>query len=443
MPGQRRQHRQQPLLDADGSSGVSSTTSARCRPNRLTAPASARPVGLGDHRLEVGHRVLQVRGHVARTRRAQPGPHPAVAGDEVDPVAGPGRRARRAAARRPSRSRGAGRPRPGRPRSARCRAPARTRRSRSGCQVRTTTSRLRALARQSIERTSSPRTYSRSESNSVPWPRTRTAARPSSSRSRASRLGQVLAGLERRQRPHRARDVERRCRAARPSGPTRAHGDAERRAGRPRRVGSGVRSRTRSPGAGRIRCRLPSAPAVGCQASRSTPRTRRRPVLVTEEDRLGVVPAGPSDRGSPRTMFQHPRPGASSSRAATSSPPRAATATPCAPGPQHHRHQAQQEQHGTRPGCHRATSAGDRHRAERGAEHLRHVDALELGLGTQPEPVREGRLGQRLDVVGGDEVAAGQPGPGPGRAAARWRRAGLTPRLSDGDSRVARAMSTM
>ena len=43
-----------------------------------------------------------------------------------------------------------------------------TRRSRSGCQVRTTTLRLRAVARQSIERTSSPWTYSRSESNSVP-----------------------------------------------------------------------------------------------------------------------------------------------------------------------------------------------------------------------------------------------------------------------------------
>ena len=67
-----------------------------------------------------------------------------------------------------------------------------TRRSRSGCQVRTTTLVVRALARQSIDRTSSPRTYSRSESNSVPGPRTRIAARPSSSRSLASRLGRCL-----------------------------------------------------------------------------------------------------------------------------------------------------------------------------------------------------------------------------------------------------------
>src|SRR5450756_871639 len=54
-------------------------------------------------------------------------------------------------------------------------------------QVRTTTSDRRAVARQSIDRTSSPTTYSRSESNSVPAPLTCTAARPSSSRSRASR----------------------------------------------------------------------------------------------------------------------------------------------------------------------------------------------------------------------------------------------------------------
>lgn len=43
-----------------------------------------------------------------------------------------------------------------------------TLRSRSGRQVRTTTSLRRAVARQSMDRTSSPTTYSRSESNSVP-----------------------------------------------------------------------------------------------------------------------------------------------------------------------------------------------------------------------------------------------------------------------------------
>ncbi len=67
-----------------------------------------------------------------------------------------------------------------------------TRRSRSGRQVRTTTSARRAVARQSIERTSSPTTYSRSESNSVPCPRVSTGSSPSISRSLASRDGKCL-----------------------------------------------------------------------------------------------------------------------------------------------------------------------------------------------------------------------------------------------------------
>jgi hypothetical protein len=68
-----------------------------------------------------------------------------------------------------------------------------TRRSRSGRQLRTTTSDRRALARQSIERTSSPMTYSRSASNSVPWPRPRVTTAPSSTRSR-----DIFSGSSRR-----------------------------------------------------------------------------------------------------------------------------------------------------------------------------------------------------------------------------------------------------
>ena len=64
--------------------------------------------------------------------------------------------------------------------------------SRSGRHVRTTTSARRAVARQSIERTSSPTTYSRSESNSVPWPRISAGVDPSSSRNRANRDGKCL-----------------------------------------------------------------------------------------------------------------------------------------------------------------------------------------------------------------------------------------------------------
>lgn len=68
-------------------------------------------------------------------------------------------------------------------------------RSRSGRQVRTATVVWRAVARQSMERVSSPGTYSRRLSNSVPSPRVRTLVRPSSSRRRAS-LEEVLAAGE-------------------------------------------------------------------------------------------------------------------------------------------------------------------------------------------------------------------------------------------------------
>ena len=94
-----------------------------------------------------------------------------------------------------------------------------TRRSRSGRQVRTTTSARRAVARQSIERTSSPTTYSRSESNSVPWPRVRVGNSPSISRSLARRDGRCLRdrnGGSTRTWPGTGRDL---CRPAIPSGP--------------------------------------------------------------------------------------------------------------------------------------------------------------------------------------------------------------------------------
>lgn len=65
-------------------------------------------------------------------------------------------------------------------------------RSRSGRQVRTATVEWRAVARQSMERVSSPGTYSRRLSNSVPSPRVRTLVRPSSSRSRDSLEGRCL-----------------------------------------------------------------------------------------------------------------------------------------------------------------------------------------------------------------------------------------------------------
>ena len=51
------------------------------------------------------------------------------------------------------------------------------------------------------------------------------------------------------------------------------------------------------------------------------------------------------------------------------------------------------------------------------------LDALELGLRSQGEPVRERGVGERLDVVGGDEVAAVQPGPRARRCQQRGRAA--------------------
>ena len=277
MPGQGGQHGQQALLDR-GRLERGEQDDERPLPAELGDRAGQRgPVGLGDHRLEVGHRVLEVRGHVAGPGGAHPGRGSGGRRPRSRSGRRRGRRGRRAAGRRPWRSRGGARPRPGRPRCARCRGPAppggRARAARCGrrpCVV-------RALARQSIERTSSPRTYSRSESNSVPWPRTRIAARPSSSRSRASRLGRCLRdsnGGSDRTTPGTSRV---RCRAARPSGPrgrtvTPSAGRSPRRRGR-----SGVRRTRPVPGARAIRCRLPVAPAEGCQASRTSARTRRRP----------------------------------------------------------------------------------------------------------------------------------------------------------------------
>ena len=165
-------------------------------------------------------------------------------------------------------------------------------RSRSGRQVRTTTSARRALARQSIDRVSSPTTYSRRESNSVPCPRTGATTAPSSWRSRAS-----FSGRNRRLvnggRTITAQSARRlRCRAATPRGPvSRNVTFADRRS--PRRDGSSVVvSRTPAPEARSSRCDRGVAPALGGQASRTQPRILRRPAL----DSRNVTRAGSSSR---------------------------------------------------------------------------------------------------------------------------------------------------
>jgi len=154
-----------------------------------------------------------------------------------------------------------------------------TRRSRSGRQVRTMTSARRADARQSIERTSSPTTYSRSESNSVPCPRISVGNSPSISRSLASRDGRCLRdrnGGSTRTWPGTAREL---CRPASPSGPIERAVTAAALLS-PRRTGCSVVWMWCCAPAGTMTAWARGvAPALGGQASRILPRNRRRPSL--------------------------------------------------------------------------------------------------------------------------------------------------------------------
>ena len=154
-------------------------------------------------------------------------------------------------------------------------------RSRSGRQVRTATVVWRAVARQSMERVSSPGTYSRRLSNSVPSPRVRTLVRPSSSRRRASFEGRCLRLVN----GGRTRTVQGTWwvpwREKRPRGPyermvTRSAWRSPRRVGRRRVV-----RRRRSP-AGTVRrwreasTSVPGCQLLGGQASRRWARSGRR-----------------------------------------------------------------------------------------------------------------------------------------------------------------------
>ena len=202
-------------------------------------------------------------------------------------------------------------------------------------------SRRRAVARQSIERTSSPRTYSRSESNSVPWPRIISAVRPSSSRQPGEPGGEVPAGPG-TAGSTRIRPADRRldCRAASPSGPAeRTVTKAVRRS--PRRVGESViRTARRSPGGMVTLLRAAGPPAEGCQASRTSARTVRRPPLVSDTVETTVSPsltrAGrsrctASARGDPARSRSTPTSAATSriqpTSAPTPGPPSTSTST--------------------------------------------------------------------------------------------------------------------
>ena len=224
-----------------------------------------------------------------------------------------------------------------------------TRRSRSGRQVRTTTVCRRAVARQSIERTSSPSTYSRRESNSVPCPRSCTAERPSISRSCASRLGRWRRernGGSTRSRPGRSRL---RCRAATPSGP-RLRTARPGLSRSPRRVGHAapVVTRRRSPAGTTSRCRVVVAPAEGCQASRTTARSRRRAGLATTTvGRRRLVLAHRAERlagAAPAPAARRPGPGRTTTTSTTRPSP--AEHRPPAGGEADRHHAGEREQHG-------------------------------------------------------------------------------------------------
>ena len=257
-----------------------------------------------------------------------------------------------------------------------------TRRSRSGRQSRTITCSARAVARQSIDRTSSPTTYSRSESNSVPWPRPRTTTWPSITRSRDSFSGRnrrewngastrsVQGGVSRRERRRLV------CRKASPNGPYER--TVTRTAGRsPRRVGvSSVTTSTASPGSivtGVGGVRVLRAPAEGTQASRITPRTGRTPRLPTRSRTVAVPPARTrrSPARSAHKSATEPARARSSPTATASSPTTPANqghghgVTRPGGGQQHQQHRDTRGQHGTptggrgrRPGSPPAPSRG-------------------------------------------------------------------------------------
>ena len=206
----------------------------------------------------------------------------------------------------------------------------RMRRSRSGRQVRTTTSRRRAVARQSMDRTSSPTTYSRSESNSLPCPRSSARCCPSSWRSRDSFPGRCrrLPNGGSTRTVHGT--VRRAWRPASPSGPSERMVTCAARLS-PRLVGVSVVVSTAWPAAGmRTRAWWGCAPALGGQASRMPARSVRRPALATVSVTGALCPS--SALVSPaRASWSGRMPAASATSAAIASSSSPFTASRAAP----------------------------------------------------------------------------------------------------------------
>ncbi len=207
--------------------------------------------------------------------------------------------------------------------------------------------------------------------------------------------------------------------------PGGTRGRAVRAGGRSRRSRAGRRGvadgaayeeLARSPGPSRIRCRLSVAPAVGCQESRASPLTRRPPSLLA----TNTVSVGWPSRTVPTGRRTHGQ--RWSCRGATAQSTRVTRVTASThsqtvlrAGRSTTGRSPRRSRSGTRPeiaisGEH---SSRDRDRSQRRGQDLGHVDAFELGLGTQSESMHQCGVGECLHVVWRHEVPALQPGPGP------------------------------
>ena len=76
--------------------------------------------------------------------------------------------------------------------------------------------------------------------------------------------------------------------------------------------------------------------------------------------------------------------------------------------------------------------AVDRRAVEQLPDDVRRLDVVDRGAGLDDQPVGEGRLGERLDVVGDHVVAAHQAGQGLARAVQRDRAAGRRAKVDVG-----------
>ena len=226
----------------------------------------------------------------------------------------------------------------------------------------------------------------------MPWPRVRTAERPSSCRSWASREGRCrreLNGGRARTCPATSNE---RCRPAMPSGPRRRTVTRSARRS-PLRVGSrGVRSARRSPAGTRSRCRLPVAPAEGCQASRSQPLKVREPVLVASRVVLLGSPRRTCGEASRSRRSARGLPASRASRPTTTRQSSVHSQTVVAAG---------RTQHGHRPAEHQADEAA-------GHDHGRAVTGAPAPSRWRcrgPRPRRPPRARPRAAATGGGRAS--------------------------------------